>query len=77
MRVRKALGAALVALSVATGSIIVGAGEVQAAPVVATAPTVLAGQFCKNTDVGKIVTADNGKTVICKEQGGRNRWVIK
>ncbi|MDQ2678250.1 MAG: hypothetical protein M3Y51_05855 [Actinomycetota bacterium] len=77
MRIRKALGAALVALSVTTGSIAIGAGHVQAAPAAATAPTVLAGQFCKGSDVGKVVTADNGKTVICKEQGGHNRWVIK
>lgn len=76
MRIRKALGAALVALSVTTGSIVM-ADHVQAAPAVAAAPAVLAGQFCKATDVGKVVTADNGKTVICKDQNGYNRWVIK
>ena len=76
MRIRKALGAAVVAVSVLVGGS-VAADVVQAAPAVATRPAVLAGQFCKGSDVGKVVTADNGKTVQCVDQGRYNRWVIK
>ena len=40
-----------------------------------TASASSAGQFCKKADLGKIVTADNGKTIICKlDSGGRARW---
>lgn len=77
MRVRKMFGAAVLAVSVVLGGSTVGASVVQAAPVVAAAPTVLAGQFCKQADLGKVVTADNGKTVKCTRVDGYNRWVIK
>lgn len=40
-------------------------------------PTYLAGQFCKKTDVGKSVMADNGKMIKCVPDGSRHRWVVK
>ncbi len=77
MKIRRILGAALAALSISVGAVAVDSAPVAAASAAPTAPVVLAGQFCKNVDVGKIVTADNGKTVICRFQSGHNRWVIK
>ena len=77
MRIRRSLGAAAVALSVAMGGIIGSAGAVGAAPAASAAPAVLAGQFCKKADVGKIETADNGAQVQCRDVDGYNRWVVK
>lgn len=77
MKLRRMLGSAVLAVSIALGGSVATASFVDAAPVVATAPTVLAGQFCKKADLGKVVTADNGKTVKCSYVDGYHRWVIK
>jgi hypothetical protein len=71
------IGATAVALALSIGGTFVAGEVVHAAPGVATAPMVLAGQFCKQVDLGKVVTADNGKTVKCVHKDGYNRWIVK
>jgi len=86
MRIRRVLGALALATSVSVGGVAAGAAAAPsihtapkgiAAPQAVAVPTVLAGQFCKASDVGKVVTADNGKRVKCVNDRGHNRWVIK
>jgi hypothetical protein len=86
MRIRRVVGAVALAASVSVGGVTVGAAAAPsmhtapqgiAAPNAVGAPMVLAGQFCKDADVGKVVTADNGKRVKCMHDRGHNRWVIK
>jgi hypothetical protein len=71
VKVRRKVGALALALGLSIGGLATAAG---AAPV---SKVVLAGQFCKTTDLGKVVKADNGKTVKCTTVNGYNRWVIK
>jgi hypothetical protein len=86
MRIRRVLGAVALATSVSVGGVTVGAAAAPsmhtapqgiAAPHAVAAPSVLAGQFCKSSDVGKVVTADNGARVKCVRDGAHNRWVVK
>ena len=80
VNIRSAVGAFLLASSIAVGGVAVDAGaapSVVYAPSVIAAPSVLAGQFCKASDVGKVVIADNGERVKCMNDRGHNRWVIK
>jgi hypothetical protein len=73
MGIRRAAAAAALTVAVAVGMTAVG----DVAEAAQARPTVLAGQFCKGSDVGKVVTASNGATVICKNVNGYNRWVVK
>lgn len=77
MKIRRFLAATAVGVSLAFGGTVVGADIVSAAPSANTAPSVLAGQFCKKADLGKVVTASNGATVKCTNQGQYDRWVVK
>lgn len=86
MRIRRVLGAFALATSVSAGGVTAGALAAPsmhtapqgiAVPQAVGAPTVLAGQFCKSADLGKVVIADNGKRVKCVNDRGHNRWVIK
>ena len=86
MRIRRVLGAVALATSVSVGGVTAGAAAAPsmhtapqdiASPQAVALPTVLAGQFCKQADLGKVVTADNGKRVKCVNDRGYNRWVIK
>lgn len=77
MKIRRFVAAAALGIGLTVGSAPVLADVVAAAPTAVSAQTVLAGQFCKAVDVGKVVTADNGKTVKCVNEGRYNRWVVK
>lgn len=77
MKMKNRVAGVALALTVVLGGTAVGAEVVSAAPAAKTSATVLAGQFCKGTDVGKVVTASNGAKVICKNVNGYNRWVVK
>ncbi len=78
MKVRSRVAGLALAMSVALGGLAATSEVVGAAPSVQSRATVLAGQFCKKTDLGKVVTADNGVKVICKKDAdGRNRWIVK
>ena len=85
MRIRRVLGAVALAASVSVGGVTAGALAAPsmhtapqgiAAPRAVGAPTVLAGQFCTRSDLGRVATADNGTRVKCVNDRGFDRWVI-
>ena len=39
-----------------------------------TALSSAAGRFCKVADIGKQLTASNGRTIVCTAEGSRARW---
>lgn len=69
---RRALVAAVLA-----GGLLVNAAPAGAVAEVSSMPTYLAGQFCKKSDLGKVVKADNGAMIKCVQDRNRTRWVVK
>ena len=69
--IRRAMAGAVIALGM------LGATALPAGAAPSRAALVQPGQFCKTADLGKVVKAENGKTVKCQHVDGYNRWVVK
>jgi len=71
MRLRRSVAAGALALSAVLG------GSMMMAGTAGAGAASNAGQFCKGDDEGKVITADNGKTIQCQYVDGYHRWMVK